>query len=491
MRFSAIGLLCFTLVLPLVLASLDYPFLKYFLALLLLDVCLYPAYRYLMHCESGVPTLPLLCLAYAVQFALPILTREQVMPVAFDVISLGDTEVEVALLMAIIGLVVLQATFYLMRTQGIAQNLPSVALRLNKRRAVIFCVGVFALSFILRAGESLIIENFGLQLNAVLNLIQNQMLVAIGILGWLVYTSRGARWHKALLYMIVAVAMVRGSATSMMESMLLPVMVLFATKWVYTRRLPLFGFIAVAGLMIFLSPVKGAFRSMVGQEVGATKQSTAVERSMLWLDQATEFWTESLTGERAFAEWTSDLTSRTDLIHQFAYIYSETPSVVPFQNGGTYKYFAVALIPRALWPGKPVANSANNFYAINYGITTEEGVQTSSFGASLIGEGYMNFGLLGVLLAMTMQGLILSLLEQVFGGVNAGAGGMAIFIAIFVSFLNGIGSSAELMFGGIIQNLLCSAVLLWWARDRLQHRAVSAASFVRQFSLNNLTRLKG
>lgn len=272
LRLSAIGLLCFTMVLPLVLASLDYPFLKYVLALLLLDVCLYPSYRYLMRCESGVPTLPLLCLAYAVQFALPILTREQVMPVAFDVISLGDTEVEVALVMAIIGMAFLEAAFYLMRTQGIAQSLPVAALHLNQRRAEIFCVGIFVLSFLLRAVESLIIEGYGLQLNAVLNLLQNQILVAIGILGWVVYTNRGAPWHKTLLYTIVAVAIVRGSATSMMESMLLPVMVLFATKWVYTRRLPLFGFIVLVGLMIFLSPVKGAFRATLGDETEAKRQ---------------------------------------------------------------------------------------------------------------------------------------------------------------------------------------------------------------------------
>jgi hypothetical protein len=199
-------------------------------------------------------------------------------------------------------------------------------------------------------------------------------------------------------------------------------------------------------------------------------QSSASERSLQWINQAYLFWIESLSGARTLTESTSDITSRTDLIHQFAYIYSLTPSVVPFQNGETYKYFAVALIPRVIWPEKPVANSSNNFFAISYGISTETGVETSTFGVSLIGEGYMNFGFAGVLMAMAVQGLILSALEQIFGGIKSGAGGIAIFVATFVYFLNGIGSSAEIMFGGIIQNLVCSAILLWWIRERVVER---------------------
>jgi hypothetical protein len=128
----------------------------------------------------------------------------------------------------------------------------------------------------------------------------------------------------------------------------------------------------------------------------------------------------------------------------------------------------VALIPRALWANKPEAGSANNFFAINYGLLTEEGAKTTTFGMSLLGESFINFGWAGVVFVMLIQGLAIAVLEWIFGSRMSGAGGQAVFIAFFVFFLNGIGSSAEILFGNILQNLLFGYVLLWWAREKIK-----------------------
>ena len=72
----------------------------------------------------------------------------------------------------------------------------------------------------------------------------------------------------------------------------------------------------------------------------------------------------------------------------------------------------------------------------------------------------MNFGVLGAPLVMAFKGLAFGLLERVFAN---SPGGMAIFIVNFASLLNGIGSSAPMMFGVIAQNLLPSCLLLLWA----------------------------
>jgi hypothetical protein len=141
-----------------------------------------------------------------------------------------------------------------------------------------------------------------------------------------------------------------------------------------------------------------------------------------------------------------------------------TPALVPYQNGTTYKYFAVSFIPRMFWPEKPLANYTNNFYAIEYGISTEEGITTSSFGITLLGEGYANFGAAGSLLTMVFLGFVLAAFEHVFAAPRAGVGGQAIFLTTFVFFLNGIGTSTEIMFGAMVQNLTAGCILLWWAR---------------------------
>jgi predicted small integral membrane protein len=170
-------------------------------------------------------------------------------------------------------------------------------------------------------------------------------------------------------------------------------------------------------------------------------------------------------GTRDLTEATTSATARGDLLHQVAHIYSMTPDTVPYQNGKTYSYFAVTLIPRAIWPDKPETGSANNFFAVAYGVSTEEGVKTSTFGVSLLGEAFINFGWLGVVFVMLLQGIVLGLFEHMFAGPRSGPGGTAVFIAFFIFFLNGIGSSAEMMFGGVLQNLICGSALLWWARD--------------------------
>lgn len=204
---------------------------------------------------------------------------------------------------------------------------------------------------------------------------------------------------------------------------------------------------------------------MAGENPDLAEQSSLV-RGTAWISSAVEYWQDTFSGSRDLTEATSSATTRADFIHQVAHIYSMTPSVVPYQYGNTYSFFAVSFIPRILWPDKPTAGSANGFYAVTYGVSTEEGARTTTFGVSILGEAFMNFGWAGVILVMLLQGILIGALHHSFGGQVSGPGGQAVFLAFFVYFLNGIGSSAEIMFGGIIQNLLCGYILLLWAREK-------------------------
>jgi hypothetical protein len=67
---------------------------------------------------------------------------------------------------------------------------------------------------------------------------------------------------------------------------------------------------------------------------------------------------------------------------------------------------------------------------------------------------------------MFIQGTLIGAMQHSFGGQISGPGGQAVFLAFFVYFLNGIGSSAEIMFGGILQNLICGYLILLWAREK-------------------------
>jgi len=465
MRLAAAGLALATFIVPAILSSYNYSVTQVLLAMILLDVCLYPTFHYVRRRE-GLPILPVLCLAFALQYSLPIFTQEPAMLMADGMRYLDDKDIVASLVLVILGVCVLQIAYYSLNYRKAITLLPHVKLPLSQKRAEIYCVVVFVLSIAMSRLGNVLPDQVFLQFSAIIGLLENQLLVVIGILGWLVFTGRGRRWHQIFLYVVVGVGAAKGFSTTMMEAMMAPLAVFFMTKWFYTRRLPVRILVMIGLLFLFLSPVKKSIRTTIVEDrVGAAEVSTT-DRATDWVTQALTYWSEALSGRRDFMESTSDAASRTDLIHTFAHIYSLTPEVVPYRYGETYSYLAIAWIPRVIWPEKPIANQANNYYAIAYEISTEEGVKTSSFGATLIGEGFMNFGVVGVFMIMAFLGLITLLLEDVFAGSDSGAGGHAIFLAIFVYFLNGIGTSAELLFGGLLQNLVASCLLLWWVRAK-------------------------
>jgi hypothetical protein len=455
-------------IIPFLLTAFDYKPLQTLLAIFLVEVCVYPTARYFARKETGLPAMPILCLAYAMQFAVPFFTRDSTIELASaEVRNLGDSDVSAALLMAIAGVCSLQVGYYWFRKSLFRKVTPTAELHLNKSKAVLYCVLVGIFVPLLFTFKGIIPEEFQQPLSSILRLLENQVLVVIGVVGWIVYGRKDSKWYAIWLYGLVALTAARGISTGMLEEALVPIGVLFFVKWLYTRRIAVLPILATLALVLFLSPVKSDYREKVWYG-GApeTAEMSAPEKVVFWLQQATEYWGDTLSGNRDLSEATSSATGRADFIHQVAHIHAMTPSVIPYQYGGTYSYFLVAFIPRVLWPDKPTAGNANAFFAVTYGITSEEGAKTTTFGVSLLGEAFINFGWYGVVLIMLLQGTIISVLEHIFGGSRSGPGGQAVFIAFFVFFLNGIGSSAEILFGNIFQNLLCGYFLLLWARQK-------------------------
>jgi hypothetical protein len=459
---------CAILVVPLLLSSYGYSFQEVLLGVLLATVCLYPCVHYYAKGETGLPALPVFCLAYALQFAIPIFTHDDTF-ILFggEVKYLSEGEVVSALILAIVGICSLQIGYYSFQRSGYRNTVPVARLALNKRKALMYCVLVGILLPLLFTFQGIIPEEFQQPLSSILRLLQNQVLVVIGILGWLHYSRHGSRIYALWLYGLVFIASMRGISSGTLEEALVPIGVLFVVKWLYTRRVPVTPILATLALVVFLSPVKSDYRQQTwqGGNPDLAEQSSLV-RGTAWISGAVDYWQETFEGNHDFSEATSSATSRADFIHQMAHIYSMTPSVVPYQYGTTYSFFIVALIPRIIWPDKPNAGSANNFYAVAYNVTSEEGTKTTTFGVSILGEAFINFGWVGVVFVMLVQGIFIGALHYSFGSQESGPGGQAVFLAFFVYFLNGIGSSAEIMFGGILQNLICGYLILLWAREK-------------------------
>jgi hypothetical protein len=188
---SLIGMMA----LPIILTEYNYSYYQVLLATLLIVICLYPTVRYFARQESGIPTMAILCLAYALQFGLPVFTRDSTIELmAREVRFLEDPDVIAALLMSIMGVGLLQLGYYSFRASNLVNMVPPAELPLNKFRAVIYCLVVGFVLPIVFALKDVIPQEYQAPLSSILTLLQNQILVVIAILGWLVYSRRGSKW---------------------------------------------------------------------------------------------------------------------------------------------------------------------------------------------------------------------------------------------------------------------------------------------------------
>ena len=148
-------------------------------------------------------------------------------------------------------------------------------------------------------------------------------------------------------------------------------------------------------------------------------------------------------------------------------------SVVPertgmYTYGGQYAQLFTEPIPRQLWPGKPVGSPIRLFNLNNYG---------HFFGLtpSLVGDGWMSGGWLGIIITMTVVGAILGFLHRWFwrhSGNNMAALCYLIGLAMLPQWYRDGGISiAKFVFWNL------SPLLLWigltWILNGCQTRARS------------------
>lgn len=88
-----------------------------------------------------------------------------------------------------------------------------------------------------------------------------------------------------------------------------------------------------------------------------------------------------------------------------AHIVNSVPGSLEFQNGATIAKWLVAPIPRAIWPDKPLIAPGPIIGNVIFG-TDRSGVPPG-----YIGEMYLNFGVLGVVIGCLIFGQILSWIE--------------------------------------------------------------------------------
>jgi hypothetical protein len=131
-----------------------------------------------------------------------------------------------------------------------------------------------------------------------------------------------------------------------------------------------------------------------------------------------------------------------------------TPAVKPFLYGQTISDAAVAVIPRAIWPDKPVTAGSGEHVSQQTGIRFAEG---TSIGMGQVLEFYINFGTAGVVVGFLLFGMALRLMDDRLGDSLSRADwtAVAFWFVIGTSALQVGGSLAE-----ISASMMAGAVLM-------------------------------
>jgi hypothetical protein len=111
-----------------------------------------------------------------------------------------------------------------------------------------------------------------------------------------------------------------------------------------------------------------------------------------------------------------------------------------------------------LWPGKPSANLANQFFQVEYGLTEKQRLSSVSIACGFEAEGYMNFGWAGIVLVGLLVGFVLGIYELAFFSARSSMTVIAVGLAMLHGFLT-IESQLVVYLGGILQLALAAAIV--------------------------------
>jgi len=138
-----------------------------------------------------------------------------------------------------------------------------------------------------------------------------------------------------------------------------------------------------------------------------------------------------------------------------------------FASGSTIDDAVLALIPRALWPGKTVAAGSGDLVAIYTGLRFPEG---TSVGIGQVMECYVNFGTLGVVVGFLLIGGLVVFIDRIALQhlMNGQLSDFMLWYLPGLAFLQVGGSFVEL--GGVAASGLVVCLLFRYFGSRTERR---------------------
>jgi hypothetical protein len=223
------------------------------------------------------------------------------------------------------------------------------------------------------------------------------------------------------------------------------------------RRLLLIATIGSLVLIFVFFPSITYYRVIVGEMGKPGSVGELLSHMGIVYDTLREYsWSEFLQASLA------PFMNRIHGIDSLSMILRSTPNIVSYQMGVWYGHLFTVWIPRVVWEEKPILD-VGRWFAINF--FNQPPCSPSAIVITNIGDFYVNFGILGVMIGMFFLGIVYKTLYLYF--IHYGKGSMiATFIYIFILIRLGLGTEGDVisMFISFLFSLILVLSICWFLK---------------------------
>jgi hypothetical protein len=375
----------------------------------LLYIFLFELYRYFERPRLAAPIVPMVTLQIYVMYGLPQFTS-QVLPLVSGTYVPSHRAISTAMWIVFSGALALvlacRGTRLLMRDVGFSvfSRFPTPSRSWSPVISLFGIVGVVV--YFLNALHR---ESLPLSVREPILMIVNPHLALVLVsYAALRYETRVARILRiAMTIAMVAVGMVQG----MIETAAIPIFVLICSSMIWGDGLPLAWCTAGVLGFLLLQPVKSNYRQMAWRDhtrggVTISSWSELTDRAELWTRALDKTLSDPFAGEKAVRS----VSGRIGGLVPFIQVVEWVPEIIEHRGSEGIGDALLSLVPRVLWPNKPSNTVGYDRYAIQFRISTPEGVRVGTYGTYQPMDGYWDFGIAGAIVYLSLTGMIIGFL---------------------------------------------------------------------------------
>ena len=412
-------------------------------------LCLLPAWLYLgkpAAAREPIPFFPFIGLEFALYFALQGIIGTTNVYGRFELSRLGvmltPEMYSKPISLALVGWSLLLASYYLTGAL-LRARIARMTTEWDRRALARWGFRLLTFGVVIEIVQRLIGNPIAIR--GVLYFGATLSLLALSLLTILSVRKQLTHSQNIAFYVGAAVLLFLRAGTSATAQLVIIALTILFSVWVGGGKLSArWIWVGMLAALVFIS-IRGVANEHRKNEAFATDQLPLVERSSLIFSLLAQRVEREGIGGTILGGWES-VAGRAALLDLFTDVVRQTPDVVPYWNGVTYWSLAGAVIPRFLWPDKPVKILGYTFgqrygYLAPYDYTT-------TINMPYLVEFYANFGEIGVYLGMLLVGFLYRAVERIANAPGQGVLRTVVGMGLLMPLIN-IESDFSLVFGGL------------------------------------------